>query len=305
MNLSPRQLRIFVTLAQSLSFSRTADQLCVTQPTLSKLVREIEGALGVRLFERTTRRVRLTDDGEALLAVSRRMVQDYEAGMTELEQVVRHRSHVLAIAVLPTLLATLLPELVAQLQREVPGAVVRIHDGVTDETLDLLRSRRVDIALTGVDVVHPDMAYTPIFREPFALLAREGLAPVPRGWSAQAVDALPIISMPRGTGTRELVEAEFARAGARFRPQLEMRDLNSIARFVEAGCGIALLPRSAVRLLLVDGLAMHAFEGGPQRTVGVVTRREAELPALAAWMLRAIRTRGAALEKSAQVRRAA
>src|SRR6476661_1447023 len=130
MNLSPRQLRLFVLLAQSLSFSRTADQLCVSQPTLSKLVREIEEAMGVRLFERTTRSVKLTVDGEALLGVARRVVVDYEAGCTELEQMVRHRSHGLAIAALPTLAATLLPELVAQLRQEVPDAVVRIHDVV-------------------------------------------------------------------------------------------------------------------------------------------------------------------------------
>lgn len=294
MNLSPRQLRIFVSLAQSLNFSRSADQLCVSQPTLSKLVREIEAAMGVRLFERTTRSVKLTVDGEALLGVARRMTEDFQAGLTELEQMVRHRSHGLAIAALPTLAATLLPELVAQLQQEVPDAIVRIHDVVTDEALDLLRARRVDLALTSVDVVHKDLAYTELFREPFALLTRRDVRPPVTSWSEAAIAELPIISMPRGTGTRQLVEDAFLRAGAQFRPMLDLRDLNSIAQFVGAGCGMALLPRSAAQLVLTDRLAIRDIAGAPDRSVGIVTRREVELPVLAARMVRAIRRRAAA-----------
>jgi DNA-binding transcriptional LysR family regulator len=293
MNPSPRQLRIFVALAESLNFSRTAEQLCVSQPTLSKLVREIEEGMGVRLFERSTRSVKLTVDGEALLGVARRVLVDYEAGVLELEQMVRHRSHGLAIAALPTLAATLLPELVARLQQDVPDAIVRIHDVVTDEALDLLRARRVDLALTGVEVVHKDLSYTEIFREPFALLCRRDQRPALTAWSEAAIGALPIISMPRGTGTRQLVETVFLRAGAQFRPVLELRDLNSIAQFVGAGCGIALLPRSAAQLVLTERLAVHPIEGGPDRSVGIVTRREMELPVLAAWMVRAIRQRAA------------
>lgn len=293
MNPSPRQLRIFLSLAESLSFSRTADQLCMSQPSLSKLVREFETGLGVRLFERSTRSVRLTDAGEALLGLARRVLVDYESGVTELEQMVRHRSHGLAIAALPTLAATLLPDLVAQLRTEVPDAIVRIHDVVTDEALDLLRARRVDLALTGVEVVHKDLSYTEIFREPFALLARRAQRPQLTTWSESAISALPIISMPRGTGTRQLVEGAFLRAGAQFKPLLELRDLNTIAQFVSAGCGIALLPRSAAQLVVGDKLVVHDLEGALDRSVGIVTRREMELPMLAAWMVRAIRERAA------------
>lgn len=298
MNLSPRQLRIFVSLAQSLNFSRTAEQLCVTQPALSKLVRDIEEGMGVRLFERTTRSVKLTVDGEALLGVARRVMDDYQAGLTELEQVVRHRSHGLAVAALPTLAATVLPSLVAQLQQEVPDAIIRIHDVVTDEALDLLRARRVDLALMGMDVVHKDLAYTEVFREPFALLSHRDWRPEVATWTEAAIAALPIISMPRGTGTRQLVEAAFLRAGVQFRPLLELRDLNSIAQFVSAACGVALLPRSAARLVRTDKLVIHDIAGAPERSVGIVTRREMELPVLAAWMVRAIRQRAASLVAS-------
>jgi LysR family transcriptional regulator, carnitine catabolism transcriptional activator len=297
MNLSPRQLRIFVYLAQTLSFSRTADHFCVSQPTLSKLVKEIEESVGVRLFERTTRTVRLTDDGDAMVGVARRVVENFDGGMTELAQVRRHRSHGLSIAAMPTLAATLLPELVAELQRDVPDAIVRIHDVVTDEALELLRGRRVDLALTTIDVMHKDLAYTELFREPFVLLSRKEYVPPITEWSEAGIDAIPIISMPRGTGTRQLIEMAFVRQGARFRPLLELRDLNSIVRFVAAGCGVALLPRSAGVLLLTPELTLHPIRGAPERTVGIMTRREVELPVLASRMMRSIRERASLLER--------
>jgi DNA-binding transcriptional LysR family regulator len=290
MNLSPRQLQVFVFLAQTLSFSRTADAFHVAQPTLSKAVREIEESMGVRLFERTTRTVRLTIDGEALLPLARRLVAELDAGMIELEEVLRARSHGLAIAALPTLAATLLPPIVARIRREEPRSVVRVHDVVTDEAIDMLRARRVDLALTSIDIVHNDLAHTEIFREPFVLLTRAGHIPPFSSWLHAELAALPMISMPRGTGTRQTLDAAFMDSGVRFRPELEFRELNSIAQFVLAGCGTSLLPRTAAELVRLPGLAWHPLEGAPERVVGIVTRKEAGLSALAARAMKLIRT---------------
>src|SRR3954465_7830447 len=116
MNLTPRQLKIFVSLAHSLNFSRTADRFFVTPPTLSKLVREIEEEMGVRLFDRTTRSVKLTTDGEALVNVATRLVEDFDLALSELKQVARRQSQSVAVAALPTLAAMLLPAPVAALQ---------------------------------------------------------------------------------------------------------------------------------------------------------------------------------------------
>ena len=81
MNLSPRQLRILVSLSETLSFSRTADRFHMTQPALSRIVRSMEEALGTRLFHRTTRSVRMTDDASALVRIAQRMLDDYDTGL--------------------------------------------------------------------------------------------------------------------------------------------------------------------------------------------------------------------------------
>jgi LysR family carnitine catabolism transcriptional activator len=297
MNVSPRQLRIFVSLAQSLNFSRTAEQFCVAQPTLSKIVREIEQEVGIQLFERTTRSVKLTADGEALVGVAIRLTQEFAVGLAEFEDVARRRIQRLSIAALPTLAAMVLPGPVAALRAEMPNAFIRIHDVFTDQALDLLRARKVDLALTGVDVVHRDLDYEEIVCERFVLLS-SGQHPNVRklrSWSEEAIGALPIITMPHGTGTRQVVEEAFISKGLSFRPCMELTHLTSIAKFVKAGCGVAVLPLSGAQLMLDDGLFITSLVGAPERSIGIVTRRDTELPPLAAKMVRSIRQSASSL----------
>lgn len=101
MNLTPRQLRIFVLLAETLSFQKTAELLHVTQPTLSKLLKETEETLGVQLFERTTRMVRLSREGQSILETARKITALHEKGMLELDQRLRDRHNRVAVAALP------------------------------------------------------------------------------------------------------------------------------------------------------------------------------------------------------------
>ena len=136
-----------------------------------------------------------------------------------------------------------------------PSAVVRIHDVTADEALELLRARKVDLALTGVDVIHKDLAYEEIVRERFVLLsARKHPVGVDVSvWSEEQLGSLSLISMPRGTGTRQSVEAAFISKGLRFRPVLEFQHLTSIAKFVKTGCGVAVLPLSGAQLVRPRG----------------------------------------------------
>lgn len=80
-NLNPKQLRMFLLLAESLNFSKTAEQLFMTQPSLSKAIRQLENTLDLPLFERTTRSVHLTAGGKRLIPLARAVVGEYEAGL--------------------------------------------------------------------------------------------------------------------------------------------------------------------------------------------------------------------------------
>lgn len=293
MNLSPKELSIFVSLASSLNFGQTAERFFVTQPTMSKMVRNIEDKLGVRLFERTTRSVTLTAQGRDLLEVAARIVDEYENGLTELAEAARQRGQRLSIAALPSLAATLLPGLVADLRKKLPRCQINIHDVIHDSAIDLLRMRKVDFALSGVDIVHRDLSYTEIMREAFVLLASEDLAnPISREeryWSESEIERLPIISMPKGTGTRMYIDMAFMKHGRQFRPFLEIQGLSTIGKFVKQGCGVAILPHSAAQLVMDDGLYIVPLRGAPERSIGIISRHESGLSDLALEAMRWIR----------------
>lgn len=275
MNLTTRQLKVFVLLAQTLSFHKTADLLHITQPTLSKLLKEIEESMGIKLFERSTRVVRLSREGQDILEIARAITDRYDQGMLELDQRLRDRHNRVAIAALPTLASSLLPKLLKNLAAANPNARIDVYDPIANEALQLLRERRVDIAVTAMgDDGSPDLVYQELFTEPFVLFHSRRTKPAIKHWAAADLARLPLISMPPGTSVHVLTERAFRRESQPFQPTYALRDLNTIARFVQADCGIALLPESSFDHTVHRGVAKTRMQGALSRSVGMFIRRE-------------------------------
>ncbi|CAB3957104.1 LysR family transcriptional regulator [Achromobacter insolitus] len=277
MNLTTRQLRIFVLLAETLSFQKTAERLHVTQPTLSKLLKETEETLGVKLFERTTRMVRLSREGQDILEIARKITALHEKGMLELDQRLRDRNNRVAVAALPTLAASLIPLLIQSLARKHPRVRVEVYDPIASEALQLLRERRVDIAVTTMNEEGAsDLVYQELFTEPFVLFHSAQIKPDVTCWMPAELARLPLISMPPGTSVRGLTERAFQAASQPFNPLYSLRDLNTIARFVQHNCGIALLPESSLDNATQRGVRKTRLRQGLTRSVGMYIRRETE-----------------------------
>ncbi len=277
MNLSQRQLKIFVALSHSLSFSRCAEQLHVTQPTLSKIVREIEETIGVQLFERTTRSVRLTDEGAMLLPIASRMIESYDAGLVELQVFAKGHAQTLSVAATPSIAASLLPNCIRRLWSEFPGTQIKVHDVSAEQTLELLRARKVGVALTALlpgIVSDKDLESFELMTDNFVLIAssRNDLDLEGKTWSEDVLGQLPIITMPRGTSTRLALDLSLLDDSA-CQPILELRDLATIKKFVESDVGVAVLPELAARLIMDVNLRMIHLRDAPTRSIGIVTRR--------------------------------
>lgn len=299
MNLTTRQLKIFVLLAQTLSFHKTAEMLHITQPTLSKLLKEIEASIGIKLFERSTRMVRLSREGQDILEIASNVTARYDAGMLELDERLRERHNRVAVAALPTLAASLLPQLVRNLRQADPRARIDVYDPIASEALQLLRERRVDIAVTAMgNDGSPDLRYQELFAEPFVLFhsreAKVGLT----HWIPAEISQLPIISMPSGTSVRVLTERAFQDESQPFKPLYSLRDLNTIARFVQDDCGVALLPESSLDQAVHHGVAKTRLLGAPTRSVGMFIRREYRPSRLARLALDELRRLGRDRQRS-------
>jgi len=290
MNLSPRQLRILVSLSETLSFSRTADRFHMTQPALSRIVRSMEEALGTRLFHRTTRSVRMTDDASALVRIAQRMLDDYDTGL-DMGGVIERRGRRLSVAALPSLAAMLMPQVALSVRATVPDARIEVRDALSDATLDLLRGRAVDFALTSADPSQSEIRYEEFLRDRYVLLSRRDDPRLDAGQPrdlASAID-LGLISMPRGTAARLYADSAYLQLDMQFRPVMEFEHLATIGKFVEAGFGVALLPCLAAMMIQDRDLVIHNLMGAPERSLGIVSLRGDEPGHLAGLAVQAIR----------------
>lgn len=297
MNVSPRQLRMFLALTTSLNFSRTAEQFFVTQPSLSKAIRDLEEELGLRLFERSTRSVRLTESGERLAALARGVIGEFDAGLERLRTSAERESKQLAIASLPSLANVLLPAACSALEMRYGDPRITIHDCSNAASIQRLINGQVDFSIASVAPSHPDVRYEEILRDRFVLLSSAR-------WHARVAECmhlddmvdLPLISMTDSSTAMRYMSAAYLQRGIEFRPKMQFDQVGTIAGFVKQGLGIAVLPYlGTTPLLTLRGLRVSEIVDGPVRSVGIVTRRAGMPTAIAQQAMQEVRTVAGAL----------
>lgn len=188
MNPSLRQLRVFQAVALHSSFTRAGDQIGLTQPAVSRCVTELEQHLGIKLLDRTTREVVLTETGRSLAVRLARVLEDLDSVLLDVRGLATQRQGRVRVASSPTLSANLLPECIARCRREHPGLELLLLDRMQHDALASVLSGEVDFGV----VIEPEPGRSDelhaeaILSEPFAWSAR------PRtGWRASAACAGP------------------------------------------------------------------------------------------------------------------
>src|SRR5271165_6056990 len=144
------QLRYFCAIAETGSFSRAAEQSHISQPSLSQQIRKLEDALGVRLFDRLGRSVRLTELGIAFLPRARAVLQGLEAARSEVTERKRSVSGPICVGVIPTIAPYFLPPVLAGFSRKWPQARVTIVEEITPLLLEKLRAGSLDVAIVAL-----------------------------------------------------------------------------------------------------------------------------------------------------------
>ncbi len=248
-----RQLRVFGTVARHLSFARAAEELHLSPPAVSMQVRDLEGALGMPLFDRSGRRIALTTGGEYFLLHTRRVL----ASLKDAEDVVARLKGVQAGRIAVGMVSTakyFLPRLLAGFLREHPGVELGLAEGNKQALVELLRRNEVDLVVMGTPpreletrsepfaahplgvVAAPDHPYAALSEVPSALLARERF----------------VVREP-GSGTRTAMDRYFQ--SQRIEPPfaMEMGSNETIKQAVMAGMGLAFLSLHTTALEVSTG----------------------------------------------------
>ncbi len=142
-----KQLRAFLAVAQTLSFTQACERLHLSQPALSLTIKGLEDTLGGRLLNRSTRSVRLTPEGESLLPLAKRLLADWDNTEEILRQRFTLRLGSVAVAAMPSFAGNQLPALLASFRRRHPGINVTVHDVINEDVIDMVRQGRVELGI--------------------------------------------------------------------------------------------------------------------------------------------------------------
>jgi DNA-binding transcriptional LysR family regulator len=242
-----RQLRAFVAVAQEQSITRAAGRLHLTASALSMLVSSLEAELAVRLFERTTRRVVLTEEGQALLPSVQMVFKDLDQAFDGLRQLSARRRGRFAVATSPLLAATLLPQLLASFRLRFPDIAVDLLDLPVDGIAQAVREGRADFGVCTADQEVAGLLTTTLYQDRLMLacLADHPLAGRKEvRWSELVGE--PLALLRPGSGLRSLAERGFAEIGEPVVPAFEVAHVSTAVGLVEAGLAVAILPSFAL-----------------------------------------------------------
>jgi DNA-binding transcriptional LysR family regulator len=238
-----RALEYFVAVADERHFTRAAARMHVSQSGLSATIRSLETELHAALFERTTRRVRLTTAGSALLPDARRALAAARAGADAVDAVQGLQRGTVAVGVMQEMGLVDLPRTLAQFQRRYPGIELRIRQASASELHQLLVEGALDLAVVSPpEPATEHLVAVDLFHTPMVLACRSDDRYANRKTvGAGDLTGRSLIGYPRGWAMRGLADRMMRRSGMQLDINLEVNDTPTLLDLVEAGLGVALI----------------------------------------------------------------
>ncbi|WP_103807292.1 transcriptional regulator CynR [Burkholderia pseudomallei] len=265
-----RHIRYFLAVAEQGNFTRAAESLHVSQPTLSQQIRQLEGVLGVQLFDRSARAVRLTEFGTAYARHARAALQQLEAGRRAVHDVENLQSGSLRLAMTPTFSAYLIGWLIDGFNARYPNLKLTIREMPQEQIEPLLADDELDVGIAFDATQSPEIETMPLWIETLALVVGRDHRHARRRKPLSPDEAAgePLILLSRAFATRGKVDQYFHRNGVTPRVGGRIATVlpSAIAERRDDLCAIRLdppLPQRTAALLMRKGgyrsAAMRAF----------------------------------------------
>ncbi|SNT08638.1 transcriptional regulator, LysR family [Noviherbaspirillum humi] len=275
MNFDLGDLRAFTAVVDHGGFAAAAGKLNLSQPALSRRVEKLEEALGVKLFERTTRRVELTPVGRHFIHRARHVLNEVEGALVGVQELADRLAGEVTIAAIPSAVRYFLPSVIAAYHRRFPGIRIRIRDVRATEVLTAVAKSDADFGLTYVGTQEPDLEFLAVFDEQFVLACGRAhpLAGRERVTWRELADHDYIAEAP-GSANRTLIDLALAKAAIRPKWFCEVQHVPALVNLVEAGLGVGVVPRLSMPIGEHPALAsVPIAEPELTRTLGLIRRR--------------------------------
>ena len=282
-NLSARAIEAFLALEETRRFALAASRCHVSPSTFSQMIGRLEEQVGARLFDRDTRNVSLTPEGEVFSHGAHRIANEIRSSLAELMDRAARRKGRVAVAVTPSLAADWLPRRLAEFHEGHPGIALRMHDVTSERCLEMIGRGEVDFGISAQPGPELEFENQLLFRERYHLLCRDsdalaGLKEV----KLRDLKDRGFVHMVRSGSVRQqmtplLATAQVSDSG------MEVANFGSVAGLVAAGFGISIVPEHAVRLCHRQGLVAIPLQSPKAvRPVTMIRRKGRSLSVAAA-----------------------
>lgn len=274
------EMEVFLAVVRELNFSRAAEHCCTTQPALSVMIRELERKAGAPLLLRSTRRMSLTPAGEQFHLACRRILDQYDDGISQFQNFVAGHAGTLVVAASPSIMAGVLPKVLQRLNRLHPDIKIEVRERLHEECLRLVREKDAHCAITAYKREADDLDQQHLCRDRLVLIcpATHELAAYKQvKW--QDVVRYPQVSLPADSSIRQIIEIEFIKRKLKFQPLDEVERFTSLLALVASQRGIGVLPGSLIEQLSYRNLRfLPILDMTAVRSICLITARGHLLP---------------------------
>lgn len=257
-NVTLRQLRAFQAVADDASFVAAARRLCITQSALSGTIKQLESAIGLRLFDRTTRAVSLTREGVAFLEDVRMALGSLEQGLQRMSEISALSRGEVSIAAAPSALATLVLPCVGELASAHPGIRITLREEGADAIARCVRERDVDFAIGATPAASDTLRCDALLEDQLGVvgLGKEPLLQAQR-FSASAWAGVRVIGLTLDTAIGRMVDAEADFPESARAPAVRLSNTLLMPEAIRAGLGVGIIPALVAQHPAFRGLAFR------------------------------------------------
>ena len=288
------QLRYVCAVADTGNFSRAAERCRIAQPSLSQQILKLEEDLGVKLFDRLGRSVRLTEAGHAFVSHARGILQQVEAARSSVSDKNEELRGTVTVGAIPTVAPYLMPSYTADFARRYPEAKLRIIEDTTAVIVEGLRDLSIDVAILALPLRHKDLELFPIRTEPlFAVVKKDHPRAQADSLALKDLRGEPFVLLRDGHCFRDLSIGTCTRARITPNIAFESGQFSSLLGMVAAGVGVSLIPEMAIDRN-VGCRYVRLSDSRATRTIAAAVLRGRSLNRVQQAFVSGIRSKGAA-----------
>ncbi|WP_019531009.1 LysR family transcriptional regulator [Dasania marina] len=293
MKVTIKHLEAFTAIAQTGSFAEACDLLNLSQPALSSSIKNLEGLVGGKLFLRTTRKVRLTPEGEAFSPIAKRLLADIETSVDDVKSLFSLQRGKLDIGVMPTFANSLLAKILVDFCSQSPKIKVTVHDVVAETVVDMVKGGSVELGISFSPDDGSGLNFTPLFEDKFVVvLPRQHKLAKKTKIHWQDLQGTNFICLQRPSSIRQLIDEKLLELSFPLSANFEAHQLTTIGKMVGEGLGVSIVPQISAKQMEDFGAVSRPLHAPViARSVGILTKKDAVLSSAGIEMMATIKRR--------------